>query len=173
MTINNTTIELDGITAYMRRQSTTDATLSFSDAARTILELDYTPIGASFVWLFVNGVFQTYISHWTISGDTITLLAGVPAGQDVSLLYLSTTPGAAAESIQTGTIVGWHAAVSVPDGFLDCNGAAVSRTTYAALFSKIGTTYGVGDGSTTFNLPTRDMTYYNGSLLYDMAMIKT
>ena len=42
---------------------------------------------------------------------------------------------------------------SVPSGWLLCNGAAVSRTTYARLFAVIGTTYGTGDGSTTFNLP--------------------
>lgn len=42
---------------------------------------------------------------------------------------------------------------SVPEGWLRCNGAAVSRTTYAALFAVIGTKYGSGDGSTTFNLP--------------------
>lgn len=41
-----------------------------------------------------------------------------------------------------------------PSGFLLCDGAAVSRTTYAALFAAISTTFGVGDGSTTFNLPT-------------------
>lgn len=40
-----------------------------------------------------------------------------------------------------------------PSGFLKANGAAVSRTAYAKLFAAIGTTYGVGDGSTTFNLP--------------------
>ena len=38
-------------------------------------------------------------------------------------------------------------------GFLLCNGAAVSRTSYAALFAKLGTTFGEGDGSTTFNIP--------------------
>ena len=42
---------------------------------------------------------------------------------------------------------------SAPAGWLSCNGNAVSRTTYAALFAAIGTTYGTGDGSTTFNLP--------------------
>lgn len=42
---------------------------------------------------------------------------------------------------------------SAPSGFLKANGAAVSRTTYAALFALIGTTFGAGDGSTTFNLP--------------------
>ena len=45
---------------------------------------------------------------------------------------------------------------SVPDHYLLCNGAAVSRTTYSALFAVIGTTYGSGDGSTTFNLPDAD-----------------
>lgn len=42
---------------------------------------------------------------------------------------------------------------TAPTGFLECNGAAVSRTTYATLFGVIGTTFGVGDGSTTFNVP--------------------
>lgn len=45
------------------------------------------------------------------------------------------------------------AAASAAPGWLLCNGQAVSRTTYAALFAAIGTTYGVGDGSTTFNVP--------------------
>ena len=42
---------------------------------------------------------------------------------------------------------------TVPSGYLECNGAAVSRTTYADLFSAIGTTYGSGNGSSTFNVP--------------------
>jgi len=56
------------------------------------------------------------------------------------------------EGIPTATIVPWTSA-SVPSGFLECAGAAVSRSTYAALFAIIGTTYGAGDGSTTFNVP--------------------
>lgn len=51
-----------------------------------------------------------------------------------------------------GTILPWSQATA-PFGFLKCDGSAVSRATYADLFDVIGTTYGVGDGSTTFNLP--------------------
>jgi len=56
------------------------------------------------------------------------------------------------EGTATGTILPWSAA-SLPSGFLECAGADVSRTTYSALFGIIGTTYGAGDGSTTFGLP--------------------
>ena len=52
----------------------------------------------------------------------------------------------------TGEIKIWPSS-TIPDSFLLCNGSAVSRTTYANLFSEIGTTFGVGDGSTTFNIP--------------------
>ena len=56
------------------------------------------------------------------------------------------------EGTATGTIVSWSTS-SVPTGFLECDGTAVSRSTYSALFTAIGTTYGSGDGSSTFTLP--------------------
>lgn len=52
----------------------------------------------------------------------------------------------------TGTI-SMFAGSTAPTGYLICDGSAVSRTTYAGLYAVIGTTYGTGDGSTTFNLP--------------------
>ena len=54
-----------------------------------------------------------------------------------------------------GMITFFHA-TDVPEGWLLCNGATVSRTTYSRLFAKIGTKYGAGDGSTTFALPNLD-----------------
>lgn len=55
-----------------------------------------------------------------------------------------------------GALVGsvtWYAGAGIPENYLLCDGSAVSRTNYADLFAVIGTTYGAGDGSTTFNLP--------------------
>lgn len=49
--------------------------------------------------------------------------------------------------------VGFFGRTSAPVGWLKCNGAAVSRTVYADLYAAMGTTFGAGDGSTTFNLP--------------------
>lgn len=51
-----------------------------------------------------------------------------------------------------GTLIS-YAGTSIPKGWLLCNGSAVSRTTYSRLFSIIGTKYGTGNGSSTFNLP--------------------
>ena len=56
------------------------------------------------------------------------------------------------EGIPTATIVPWTDS-SLPSGFLECDGSAVPKTTYADLFPIIGTTYGSGTCSTTFDLP--------------------
>lgn len=58
----------------------------------------------------------------------------------------------AVNGIPAGSILS-YAGSSSPSGFLACDGAAVSRGVYAALFAAIGTTYGAGDGTTTFNVP--------------------
>lgn len=57
-----------------------------------------------------------------------------------------------AATVPTGAVT-MYGASTAPTGWLLCDGTAVSRTTYAALFTAISTTYGVGNGSTTFNLP--------------------
>lgn len=56
------------------------------------------------------------------------------------------------DSVVAGSVI-YLAKNTAPTGYLKANGAAVSRTTYANLFAAIGTTFGAGDGSTTFNLP--------------------
>lgn len=67
--------------------------------------------------------------------------------------------------VPTGSVF-YFAGSSVPDGYLLCDGSAVSRSTYATLYTKIGTTYGSGDGSTTFNLPNlTDERYIQGNTI--------
>lgn len=72
------------------------------------------------------------------NGQVLTIVAGAPAW--------SSSP------LPTGVPLPYCGG-SIPTGFLLCDGSAVSRSTYSALFSAIGTGYGPGDGSTTFNLP--------------------
>lgn len=67
-----------------------------------------------------------------------------PNGDGSALTGIITVPSGCIASFARNT---------APTGWLKANGAAVSRTTYSSLFSAIGTTFGAGDGSTTFNLP--------------------
>lgn len=60
--------------------------------------------------------------------------------------------GGGGGAVPSGTVIPFGG-TAVPTGFLECNGQNVNRTTYADLFTAIGTTWGVGDGSTTFTLP--------------------
>ena len=66
--------------------------------------------------------------------------------------YNGTAWGGLASGIPVGTILTFGA-TNPPSGFLECNGSAISRSTYASLFSILSTTHGAGDGSSTFNLP--------------------
>ena len=66
--------------------------------------------------------------------------------------WVNTKISANQANVPTGAIIPF-AGSSIPAGYLLCNGATVSRTTYANLFKVIGTTWGAGDGSTTFKLP--------------------
>jgi len=72
------------------------------------------------------------------NGSVLAVVAGLPAYAPVG--------------VPPGTILDF-AGTSAPTGYLNCDGSNQSRVTYAALFAAIGTTWGVGDGSTTFTLP--------------------
>ena len=71
---------------------------------------------------------------------------------DLGVLNQSSLSFAPANAVPIGA-VNTFAMNSAPSGWLSCDGSAVSRTTYSGLFSAVGTTYGTGDGSTTFTLP--------------------
>lgn len=108
---------------------------------------------------FTNGNPQTATPATVVSDDWLNAvqeeIANVITGASISLSKPDNTQllaairalGTPAGSVQA------FAGSSTPNGFLLCNGQAVSRTTYAALFTAIGTTYGAGNGSTTFNVP--------------------
>ena len=85
------------------------------------------------------------------SGGTKGLVPAPAAGDTAAARFLSAA-GTFAAAVPVGSIT-MYAANTAPTGWLECSGAAVSRTTYAGLFAAIGTVFGAGDGSTTFNLP--------------------
>jgi microcystin-dependent protein len=98
--------------------------------------------------------------NFTVGGNLAvtgtTTFTGIPSGPTASAgtntTQLATTAFVLSNANPTGGIMMWGTGTA-PTGWLLCAGTAVSRSTYAALFAVIGTTFGVGDGSTTFNLP--------------------
>lgn len=92
-----------------------------------------------------------------LDGATNLTAGDIVAGQLVVIEYNATSgffqmisPVASLSPVGS---ISMYAGATAPDGWLLCDASAVSRTTYAALFAVLSTTYGVGDGSTTFNLP--------------------
>lgn len=73
-------------------------------------------------------------------------------GDNIKITPRVTLEDSGGDEMPTGAITAWSTATA-PSGYLLCDGSAVSRTTYATLFGVIGTVYGPGDGSTTFNVP--------------------
>ena len=137
------------------------------------------PASGSAGELFYNTTDLKVYSHngtaWVATGGGVTNSAtapSTPANGDawfntnegrLFIYYADGTSGQWVESVPAtkssegyqmpaGAIMAWGAAVA-PVNWLICDGSAISRATYASLFASIGTTYGVGDGSTTFNLP--------------------
>lgn len=112
-----------------------------------------------------GGVAALYAGTVTIPN---TFTAGTTAVADevnANFTAVKTAVDDNASNITTNTPVGTivaYGGATYPDGWLMADGSAVSRTTYGDLFTAIGTTYGTGDGSTTFNLPDLKQRFPHG-----------
>jgi len=91
--------------------------------------------------------FSTFSQESPDQTNDTTVFYDVSTG-----LYKKTTISSLSTPALTGSIIA-YAGTTTPSGYLECNGANVSRTTYASLFSAVGVTWGAGDGTTTFTLP--------------------
>jgi prepilin-type N-terminal cleavage/methylation domain-containing protein len=86
------------------------------------------------------------------TADVARALLPLAGGVGHNVQTQITPPGSALDDPPTGSVMAWTT-TQMPDGWLVCDGSTVSRVTYSELFELIGTTFGAGDGSTTFHLP--------------------
>jgi microcystin-dependent protein len=160
---------------YTIRNSTTGG---FSVVVKTASGPGVT-IGNGFMQQLYCDATNVLAANAPFNNDTVTLSANLIASI-INVSGNSTFAGNVAVGgsltqggglvMPTGAMLE-YAGSAAPTGWLLCNGAAISRTVYAALFAVLGTAYGAGDGSTTFNLPDRrgkfsvgvDGTYTRGS----------
>ena len=164
---NFTTIDLNigGLTTVSL--SNTNVTLTSTQAQNLTVFFTGTLTASVIVSTPCIGFF--WIANATTGSYTVTLQADFGSGavgsavvipQGTRQLFVSDTtnglqfgaPSASSAGVPTGSLQAF-AGSSAPSGWLLCYGQAISRSTYANLFAVVSTTYGAGDGSTTFNVP--------------------
>lgn len=144
---NNSFARFDGITGKVIKNSPGASLSDAGVASFAGLSLTTTPLD------IVSGGTGA-----TTAGAALTSLgaqATLVSGTNIKTINGSSVLGSGnlvVEGVPAGAVV-YFARNTAPTGYLKANGAAVSRSTYSALFSAIGTTFGAGDGSTTFNVP--------------------
>lgn len=151
-----------GTLAKERLPASIDADTLGNAATATSLKTAVTINGVTFSGLS-NITIEPYVEQDNTSNATRYLTFVDSSSEsyqrmniDTSLAYNPSTKvlnvSVSSDVSEVGKI-SMFARSTAPSGYLKCNGAAISRTTYEALFSAIGTTFGAGDGSTTFNIP--------------------
>ena len=108
-------------------------------------------------WEGVEDVPNNVKNALSFIAQTLTEAQKQQARTNIGAMSAATLP-----SVPAGTLLPF-AGTAVPDGYLLCNGAEVSRTDYANLFAAIGTKWGEGDGSTTFTLPNFNDRFIEGT----------
>jgi microcystin-dependent protein len=149
---------LDGVTtiAITGNVTLSSANYATDQARRRILRLTGSP-GASYI-VTIPGVEKYYLVHNTTNAAQQLKAGGLAASvpsNTLTVVYCDGTDSyAPSATINTaiGSVVDF-AGLVVPSGWLLCYGQAISRITFSSLFQVISTTYGVGNGTTTFNVP--------------------
>lgn len=121
------------------------------------LLVSYTGLGGDTLTIPTAGVLDGQLLSIEGAGSNVITLGGVAGVTTVFpgmqiVIRFDGTAWSIFSTNDVGSVIAYARSVA-PIGYLKCNGAAVSRTTYARLFAIIGTTFGAGNGTTTFNLP--------------------
>jgi microcystin-dependent protein len=149
---------LDGVSAIAVAGNVTLSSANYStdEARKRVLKLTGSP-GASYT-ITIPSVEKWYIIHNATNAPQTIKAGGLGvsvSSASMTTIYCDGTDCfAPAQAVPTaiGAVTDF-AGTAVPAGWLLCYGQAISRATYAALFGVIGTAYGTGDGTSTFNVP--------------------
>jgi len=153
-------VAVSGGTANSLTATVSSGFVSYADGLRVSFRGVADNTGATTI--NVNSIGSKPVVKFTSAGEVALSGGEIQANGIYELVYSEDLNGAAGAWLMLNPtdlpavapgFISAFGGVNVPTGYLSCNGAAISRTTYADLFAAIGTTWGVGDGSTTFNTP--------------------
>lgn len=136
--------------------------LAGRDSQRSAFKSDVRPDSVDTTVIRAADSLFTYDDTYLYPRADRTLKGDVEGDVTGDVTGNADTATVADNGVPPGTVLPF-AASAAPIGYLSCNGDAVSRTTYAALFAVIGETWGAGDSSTTFNVPNLAGVFLRGT----------
>jgi microcystin-dependent protein len=145
--IDNTDIQDTYLTDTFRW--TDDGGSSWTSGGDINISSPYSLSGYNIEIIFTQQDEHALGDYWEFSQGN---MKGMSVRDSLGNEYFQLTNGTLFATSLVGQIAA-YATSTVPDGWLECNGAAISRSAYSELFNAIGTTFGAGNGSTTFNIP--------------------
>jgi microcystin-dependent protein len=148
-TVNPTTLQQAGVPAVTTTGTQTLTNKTITSPAISDATITGTTTATSGTIALGTNASAITANSTTISATEVGYLDGVTSAIQTQINTANTT---ITNNTPVGAVTMWVAA-DAPTGWTLCQGQAISRTTFGSLFTVIGTTYGAGDGSTTFNLP--------------------
>jgi microcystin-dependent protein len=148
-TVNPTTLQQAGVAAVTTTGTQTLTNKTLTSPAITDATITGTTTATSGTIALGTNASAITADSKTISAAEVGYLDGVTSAVQTQI---NTANTAITNNTPVGAVTMWVAA-DAPTGWTLCQGQAISRSTFGSLFTVIGTTYGAGDGSTTFNLP--------------------
>lgn len=163
--------------SYSFNVTTANVTLTNGQAAHPVLIIGGTLTGSRIIFVPTFRQIWTIINNTSRGSYTLTIKTangtGITLTNSVEQIVCDGTniyrvTAEQATTVPIGGLV-WHFGQTIPSGYLLANGQAVSRTLYSALFGVLGTKYGSGDGSTTFNLPNLMSRFIRGGTVSQLG----
>jgi microcystin-dependent protein len=148
-TVNPTTLQQAGVAAVTTTGTQTLTNKTLTSPAISDATITGTTVATSGTIALGTNASAITADSKTISAAEVGYLDGVTSAVQTQI---NTANTAITNNTPVGAVTMWVAA-DAPTGWTLCQGQAISRATFGSLFTVIGTTYGAGDGSTTFNLP--------------------
>jgi microcystin-dependent protein len=148
-TVNPTTLQQAGVAAVTTTGTQTLTNKTITSPAISDATITGTTVATSGTIALGTNASAITANSATISATEVGYLDGVSSAIQTQI---NTTNTAVTNNTPVGAVTMWVTGTA-PTGWTLCQGQAISRATFGSLFTVIGTTYGAGDGSTTFNLP--------------------
>lgn len=135
---------------WQRAREQIQEALDSLNGACVAINVDSAEAESTYLSSYFSGINESDCDYLMVHRDDNTIVFSIDNGVTWVQVFNVSAP----VTLESGMVIEYAGTIAqIPSGYLVCDGQAVSRATYASLFAVIGTDFGIGDGSTTFNVP--------------------